>query len=212
MAKETVSRFGILLASRIVICLAFITLLLSGYMFYPAIRARYLVYEFTRLQLDTSFDDAEKLAKKLNAKQDPISSPCDRSYCIWRVDISNSFFPKWWRRNDITLEFNFTVKDSMVTEKGVGYQIGLPGFSSAGISSVYVAENKSWQKNGQKWWRMNSTKSKPDSATFVVEMARPTPEDRKKYTTFNYSCFWKYKGCRDTRDLLPTADPFPDDK
>jgi hypothetical protein len=189
--------------------LAFITLPLSMYIFYPAIRARYLVYEFTHLQLDTSFDDAEKLANKIHAKQDPISSPCNRSYCIWRVDISNSFLPKWWRSDDLILEFNFTVKNSKVTEKGVGYQIGLPGSYTADISSVYVAEKESWQKDGQKWWRMNSA----NSATFVVEMTpRSTPEDQKKYTAFNYSCFWKYKGCRDARDLLPTADPLPDDK
>jgi len=49
-------------------------------------------------------------------------------------------------------------------------------------------------------------------AQFQVYMPpRSSAEDWQRYTAFNYSCFWKYKGCKDARDLLPTADPYPDD-
>ena len=47
---------------------------------------------------------------------------------------------------------------------------------------------------------------------FTVRITpKASVEDRRRYTAFNYSCFWKYRGCRDARELLPTADRFPAD-
>ncbi len=127
----------------------------------------------------------------------------------------------------MTFTIDFEVKDSIVAYKGAAYAIGA---DTANFTSFYVSvgvkekwiqtrqedriiveppTDKGWQisyleKNGYR--EINSTK-------FQVHMTpRSSVEDWRRYTGFNYSCFWRYKGCKDARERLPTADPFPDDK
>ncbi len=48
------------------------------------------------------------------------------------------------------------------------------------------------------------------TARFEARMTpRSSAEDWRRYTAFNYSCLWKYKGCKDGVELLPTAGPIP---
>jgi uncharacterized protein (UPF0548 family) len=202
-----------------------------GYLVYPSLRARYLFHELGALQIGhSSFEDAQRLAKRLGAI--PITpTPCNQTYCYWSSEyVSNARLPKWWRGNGVTFAIDFEVKDAVVTNKGAWYasEIIKPDSNYTPRSSVSVGVQEKWiftrtpnrvivepptskgwgsgylEKNGNR--EMVSTK-------FQVHMTpRSSVEDRRRYTAFNYSCFWKYKGCKDARELLPTADPFPSDK
>jgi hypothetical protein len=205
---------------RRIVCLFTLLILLCGaYLLRPSIRARYLFHQLEPLQVGHStFEDAQRLAEKLGAKPD---GSCDRSYCFWDVVVNNARLPQWWRGSGVTFVITFNVNDSVVVHKGVGYDIGIDP-NSFTPSKVTVVVKESWTRlmsepPTQKGWGIsyfeNHGHRENISTTFQVHMTpRSSADDWKRYTAFNYSCFWKYKGCRDARDLLPTADPLPDDK
>jgi len=67
--------------------------------------------------------------------------------------------------------------------------------------------HKGWEKI---WYDEKSGKMISDAfAVSIAPESKSILEDWKKYTAFNYSCFWKYKGCNYGKDLLPIADPYP---
>jgi hypothetical protein len=102
------------------------------------------------------------------------------------------------------------VKNSLVMRKYTGF--GIEGARIDAFSPSTV-----WFEEQEHWGRGNTPE--PVSAgwhtselflhyRFTVRMTpKASTADRRRYTAFNYSCFWKYKGCTDARDLLPTADP-----
>jgi hypothetical protein len=176
----------------------------------PSIRARYLFRKLETLQLGHStFEDAQRLAQKINAKP---SDSCDRSACEWGTRVDNAWLPQWWRGSGETFFISFTVKDSLVVRKNTGFAIGLGANGSFTPSEVSLEE--------QEHWGRGNTREPIQAGWYTTELfryywftVRMTPkasvEDRRRYTAFNYGCFWKYQGCRDARDLLPTADPLP---
>ena len=95
-----------------------------------------------------------------------------------------------------------------MVHKSTAYGIGVDG--SFHPSMVTFEEQEHWpQRNAREpvetgwgssdWYRYYQ---------FGVRMTpKASAEDRRRYTSFNFNCFWKYKGCTDARDLLPTADP-----
>jgi hypothetical protein len=194
-------------------------LLCGAYMLYPSLRAHYLFHELEPLRVGHStFADAQRLAKKLGAKPSSLN-PCDRSYCSWRTDVNNARLPQWWRGAGVTFAIDFEVKDSVVVNKGAWYAIGIDPHAFI-PSHVSVGEQESWSRlmsepPTQKGWRIsyfeNHGHRENISTKFVVHLTpRSSAEDCRRYTAFSYGCFWRYKGCRDARDLLPTADPFPE--
>ncbi|MCU1323409.1 MAG: hypothetical protein JWM43_3058 [Acidobacteriaceae bacterium] len=175
----------------------------------PAVRAQYLFHQLQTLQLDhSSFEEAQTLARKLGAEP---HGPCDRSVCEWEAKVDNSRIPEWWRGSGAAFLVSFNVKDSVVVRKNTGYGIGKIGAFIP--SQVGLVEEKQWGRGNtnepvRAGWK---TTELYRYFAFTVHMTpKATPEDRRRYTSYNYSCFWKYKGCRDARDLLPTADPFPE--
>jgi hypothetical protein len=211
-------RSGNLLRPSILISLLVLSILLCGtFLFSPPIRARYLFNKLKPLQVGHStFEDAQRLAAKLGAKP---NIPCDPSYCFWSVVINNARLPQWWRGPGATFVITFDVKNSVVENKGTGYAIGIDT-DGASPSEVRVGVQEKWLRNiveppTQKGWQVSYLERHGHreniSTIFHVHMTpRSSAEDWQRYTAFNYSCFWKYKGCRDARGLLPTADPFPD--
>ena len=194
---------------------------------YPSLHARYLFHELEPLQVGHStFADAQRLAKKLGAKPDN-HSPCDQSYCYWTAVVNNAQLPQWWRGSGVTFAITLNVKDSVLVNKGVWYAIGIIGIDSYTFtpSEVSVGLQEKWSRPmrgymlppTQKGWRISYFEKHGHreniSTTFQVHMTpRSSADDWKRYTAFNYGCFWKYKGCKDARELLPAADPLPDDK
>jgi hypothetical protein len=212
MAHLTISRFRSVPTGWLIIFLLAMPILLGGaYLLHPAIHARYLFNELETLQLGRStFEDAERLARKIHAKP---NGDCDRSNCEWDKRIDNAYLPLWWRGAGESFVVAFDVKDSLVVRKNTGFGIGT--LDSIYPSQVGLVEQEHWGRSYtrepvQAGW---GTTEKFRYYQFIVYMTpKASAEDRLRYTAFNYSCFWKFKGCRDARDLLPTADPLPDNK
>ena len=209
---------NLLLPSILMSLVALLVLLCGAFLLRPAIRSRYLFQKLEPLQVGHStFEDAQRLAAKMGAKP---YIPCDRSYCFWSVVINNAQLPQWWRGSGVTFVITFDVKDSVVVNKGAGYDIGVDPHGVT-PSEVRVGVQESWTRlmsepATQKGWRISYFEKHGHreniSTRFDVHMTpRSSAEDWRRYTAFNYSCFWKYKGCRDARDLLPTVDRLPDD-
>jgi hypothetical protein len=212
MAHLKISRFlNTSTGWRVAPLLALPILLCGAYLLYPSMHARYLFNELETLQLGHSnFEDAERLARKIHAE--PYDT-CNRSKCEWDKRIDNARIPLWWRGSGESFSVSFSVQDSLVARKDIGFGIGLVG--SIHPSMVELEEQEHWGRTNTRepvqagWY----TTDKFRYYWFQVRMTpKASAEDRRRYTAFNYSCFWKYKGCRDARDLLPTADPFPFDK
>jgi len=187
---------------------ALLTLLCGAYLLSTSIRAHYLFNELETLQLGQStFEDAERLAKKIRAE--PYGA-CDRSECEWDRRIDNAWLPRWWKGSGETFSVSFSVQDSIVVRKNTAYGVGIDG--SFHPSVVDFEEQEQWGRFNvrvpvQTGWK--STDWYPYYVFHVWMTPSATAEDRRRYTSFNFNCFWKYKGCRDARELLPTADPFP---
>ena len=178
----------------------------SAYLLGTSIGSRYLFRNLETLQLGQStFEDAELLAKKIHAE--PYGA-CDRSKCEWDRRIDNAWLPRWWRGSGETFSVSFSVQDSIVVRKNTAYGVGVDG--SFHPSVVDFEEQEQWGHSNirvpvQTGWKTT------DWYRYYVFKVWMTPkasdEDRRHYTSFNFNCFWKYKGCKDARELLPTADP-----
>jgi hypothetical protein len=211
--------------------LALVLLLGCGYLVYPSLRARYLFHELGALQVGhSSFEDAQRIAKRLGAMA-ITPTPCNQAYCYWTSEyVSNARLPKWWRGSGVTFAIDFEVKDSVVRNKGAWYGIGIINIDSnyVPVSSVSVGVQEKWiftrtpnrvivEPPISKGWGIDylekNGKQEIVSTKFQVHMTpRSSVEDWRRYTAFNYSCFWKYKSCKDATELLPTADPPPSGK
>jgi hypothetical protein len=208
---------------------------------YPSLRARYLLYELNDIQLNHStFEDARKFAKKVGAQEGTFVK-CSHAECQWYKLTDNALLPRWYRGKGVTFGIAFSVKDSIVTDKGVEYSVGADPSTVdeayVGRPGVYVAQTESWfkwrkekqhelqkeqpegfpdyveppvRKGWEKIWYDAKGEIAVDRfAVYILPKSQSIPEDWKKYTAFNYSCFWKYKGCSYGKDLLPIADPYP---
>jgi len=202
----------LLLPSIPIFLLALLILLCLAYLLRPSIRAHYLFHELETLQLGHStFEDAERLARKIDAK--PYYVHCNRSTCGWDARVDNAGLPRWWRGSGETFSVSFLVKDSIVVRKVTGFGTATDGAFHP--SGVLLEEQERWAGGNirepvQARW---DTTDRFRYYRFTVSMTpKASVEDRRHYTAFNYGCFWKYKGCRDARDLLSTAGQFPFDK
>lgn len=213
MVPQKISQSRNVLATWwVVSTLTALLLLLScgAYLLRPSIRARCLFSELETLQLGHStYEDAQRLAKKIGAR--PTYNPCDRSACEWDVRMGNSNLPEWWRGSGETFVVAFDVKDSVVVRKNIGYGIGIET-STLYPSSVGLVEQEHWPHRNitepvTAGWR--SSELYPNYEFDVYMTPKASAETRRRYTSYNFNCFWKYRGCRDARELLPTADPFP---
>jgi hypothetical protein len=209
---------------------------------YPSLHARYLLYELKDIQPNRStFEDAQRFAIKVGAQEAPFPK-CTHEECRWYKSTDNALLPQWYRGKGVTVTIYFTAKDSIVTDKGIEYAIGVglstPEEAFLGRPRVFVSQSESWfkwQKEKQRELQEKARKKPTDlvepSVTkgwekiwydekngkiavdyFQVAISpgsKSLPEDWKKYTAFNYSCVWKYKGCSYGKDLLPIADPYP---
>ena len=185
------------------------TLVCSAFLVRPVFRARYLFRELETLSLrHATFEDAQRLAKRIDAK--PTDFSCTRSSCEWAVRMDNSAIPRWWRGSGETFGVSFAVENSIVVRKGAGYGTGLE--RDVFRSAVALEEEEHWDRKRIQepltaGW-LSSNMNRYDE--FVVYMTpKASAEDRRRYTSYNFSCFSKYRGCRDGRQLLSVAGSFP---
>lgn len=214
-------------------------LLCGAYLLYLPLRAHYLFSRLEALEVShSSFEDAQQIARKIGAKPgDPTR--CDRSYCDWNVVVDNARLPQWWRGLGETFGINFVVRNSLLEYKGAWYAIGIAPYESTSsilshgidpyrMSPTYMVSagiKETWLRfrpgdriieeppTGAGWQVSYFEKNGSRELATAQFSARMTPRspaaDWRRYTAFNYSCLWKYKGCKDGVELLPTAGPIP---
>ena len=91
---------------------------------YPSLHARYLLYELKDIQLNSTFEDAQRFAKKIGAQEAP-SVKCTHAECRWYKLTDNALLPQWYRGKGVTFTIVVTAKDSIATDKGIEYAIGV---------------------------------------------------------------------------------------
>lgn len=138
---------------------------------YPSLHARYLLYELKDLQINHStFEDAQKFAKKIGAEEAP-SVKCTHVECRWYKFIDNARLPQWYRGKGVTFIIFFTAKDSIVTDKGVEYSIGVgpstPEEAFLGRPRVDVSQAESWFKYQKEKQRQIQEKYHEEPTDFV---------------------------------------------
>ncbi len=203
------SRFDVSAAVRLIGAICLLVFLWAALLLRPTIRARYLSRELETLQLGRStFEDAQRLAKKIGAKP---NGPCDRLNCEWDVRVDNAELPRLWRGSGEGFVVAFDIKNSVVVRKNTGYGIGVEadGFYP---SMVSLEEQEHWggvptREPVQAGWY---TTEKYRYYWFQIKMTpKASAEERRRYTSYDFNCFWRYKGCRDGRELLPAASSYP---
>jgi hypothetical protein len=204
MGTKQTSRLRIALIGGLTIFV--LTVLCVSYSLHPAIRAHYLFSQLESLQLGHStFEDAQRLASRIGANS---TGPCDQSACEWEVTVDNSKLPRWWRGSGEAFLVSFNVENSVVVRKNTGFGVGTKPFFP---SQVALIEREHWGRIPgvepvAAGWKTTDLYRYYE---FIVYMTpRASTEDRRRYTAFDYGCLWRYKGCKDARELLPTADPF----
>ena len=183
-----------------------------AYLLFPAVRAHYLFSRLETLRLKSStFDEAKRVAKEIGAKP---SEPCTQSDCEWSKRIDNALLPRWWRGSGAIFAVAFDVKNSVVSRKTTGFGVEGAGIDEPSPSSVGFTEvDENWRRDRPTepvtaGWQ---TSERFRYYQFTVRITpKATAYDRKHYTAFDYGCLWRYHGCKDARELLPTADPFPE--
>jgi hypothetical protein len=194
---------GLTASALIVLCMS--------YLFYPAIRAQYLFSQMETLQLGRStFDDAQRVARRIDATP---NGPCDRARCEWDVRMDNVGLPRWWRGSGAAFVVAFDVKDSVVVRKNTGYGIG--NNTEFSPSSIGLIEQEHWGRGRipeplAAGWRSSDWYRYLEFTVYMTPQA--SAADRQRYTAYDFGCLWRFKGCKDARELLPTADPFPVEK
>jgi len=128
--------------------------------------------------------------------------------------MGNSELPRWWRGSGEAFVVSFNVKDSMVVRKNTGYGIGIET-DTFSPSSVALIEEENWGRTARPvpvaaGWKTTDLYRYYEFKVYMTPNA--SAEDRRRYTAYDYGCVWRYRGCKDARELLPTADPFPSDK
>jgi len=213
MAHPKISRFPSSSVARLTAAaLPLLVLACCAFLLRPEIRARYLFRQLETLQLGRStFEDAQRIAQKIGAKPYGPHGPCDRSDCEWDVRMDNSELPRWWRGPGEAFVVAFDVRDSVVVRKNTGYGIGMET-DTFFPSSVSLDEQEHLPRDPGReqvpvlaGWYTTELYRYYEFRVYLTPKA--SAEERRRYTSFNFNCLWKYKGCKDARELLPTADP-----
>jgi cell division protein FtsL len=187
-------------------------LLCAASVVYPSIRARYLFAQLEKLQLGvSSAEQARELASRIHAER---SATCDASQCEWVKKIDNAYLPGWWRGPGATFAIVFEVSGSTVVRKVSGFGTALKGEFHP--SQVSVEEQQHWgreHRDRPTWESFQAgwyTTDRFRYYWFQVRMTQKTPsEERRRFTSFNYFCLSKFRGCQDGREFLPASAAWP---
>ena len=168
---------------------------------YLDIRMQYLLEQTGTLKIGAStFDDAHKIALRVNAIPSEV---CTSNDCGWYVHIDNSILPGLWRGPVTDFLVSFQVKDSIVINRIYRYRIG-NGMNS---SSIEINEHADSRGCLEPICISRQTKeNNPYYRTSVFMTPAVSMEYRKRYLSFNMNCMWKFRGCKNALDLLPTIN------
>jgi hypothetical protein len=171
------------------------------HLFQPYMRARNLLSQVSTLQVgSSSFEDAERVGKRLGS---PGNDPCLPVDCYWTFSIDNFKVPTAWRGEGTRFVAGFRVQNSVVTEQRFMFQIGT-GFNP---QTAEFWERQTWPHYPKQFIvGTQTTENNPHYRSYVKLTPAASADVRKRYLSFNFSCLWKYGGCKDAQELLPTVD------
>ncbi len=173
----------------------------SYVLFQPYLRARSLRSEIAALQVGrSSFEEAKRVGNRLGSQGNDPCSPVD---CYWTFTTDNFEFPNLWRGEGARFIAGFRVQDSVVSEQRFMFQIGT-GFKA---QTAEFWERETWPHYPKQFMVGTETSSDYPHFRSYVNLTPATPADvRERYLSFNLNCLWKYQGCKDAEELLPTID------
>ena len=170
-------------------------------LFLPYLRARSALSRISALQVgSSSFEEAKRVGKRLGSQGNDPCTPLD---CYWTFTIDNFEFPTVWRGDGARFIAGFRVQNSVVSEQRFMFQIGT-GFNA---QTATFWERESWPHYPKQFIVGTETSSLYPHFRSYVNLTPATPADvRDRYLSFNLNCLWKYHGCKDAEELLPTID------
>lgn len=170
-------------------------------LFQPYIRARSLLSEIAALQVGKSdFEEAKRTGARLGSQG---NDPCLSADCYWAFEVDNFKLPAAWRGEGTRFVAVFRVQNSIVSEQHFVLQIGT-GYDA---QTADFWERETWPHLPKQF--IVGTQSSEIDPHFrsYVDLTPATPVDvRERYLSFNLNCLWKYHGCSDAKELLPTVD------
>lgn len=202
MERKLYSRKSLKVSLTVIACVGFVLAVAAAiYIALPSIRARRLFERQDSIQIGKStFSDVQLIPSQIQTE--PIHS-CSPAECEWLFGVANFAVPDWWRGWGVAFTVRIHVKDGQVDRKDITYWIG----EGSTISAVSVTEKQDWPVNPKD---LRSVKTEGTQGQHLIVYIRMTPSDpadvRKQYTSFNWNCLWKYQGCKDEHELMPTGD------
>jgi len=193
-------RKGFLLCSIVVVAIV-AGIAVSYGLLQPYLRARDLRSQIAALQVGrSSFEEAKRVGNRLGSEGNDPCSPVD---CYWTFAIDNFEFPSVWRGEGARFIAGFRVQNSVVSEQRFMFQIGT-GFKA---QTADFWERETWPHYPKQFVVGTETSSDYPHFRSYVNLTPATPADvRERYLSFNLNCLWKYQGCKDAEELLPTID------
>ena len=186
---------------------ALMAALTLGYFFRPFLRARAALRDVSALQVGKStYGDARRILEKWES----VPPDCSAAECSWFLWIGNSRLPKWWRGdNGEIFSAGFHVTNGIVDKRGAGFWIG----TGPNVSFASVDEQLHWKQEiadsfaGASFLVEPEFGRKTPDYRVYVRLKPDTPADiRSKYLAFDLNCLWKYQGCSNAAQLLPTVE------
>lgn len=193
--KKTFLRYAIVLAVMAVGVVVLYEL------FQPYLRARSLLSQISVLQVgSSSFDEAKRVGRRLGSQGNDPCTPLD---CSWTFSVDDFKFLTVWRGEGVRFIAGFRVQNSVVSEQRFMFQIG----TGVNAQTATFWERETWPHYPKQFIVGTETSSVYPHFRSYVNLTPATPPDvRGRYLSFNFNCFWKYHGCKDARELLPTID------
>jgi hypothetical protein len=185
--------------------IALVAMVICAVVFYdflqPYLRARNLLSQISALQVGRSnYLDSQQVGKRLGSLGNDLCIPAD---CYWTFSVDNFKIPILWRGEGVRFIGGFRVQSSVVTEQRFMLQIGT-GFDA---QTATFWERENWPHYPKQFFvNVETTPDHPHFRSYV-NLTPATPADlRDRYLSFNLNCLWKYHGCKDAEELLPTID------
>jgi len=167
----------------------------------PYARARSLLSQVSALQVGgSSFDEAKRVGRRLGSEGNDPCSPLD---CYWTFSVDNFKVPELWRGEGVRFIAGVRVQNSVVAEQRFMLQLG----TGVNAQTAQFWEREAWPHLPNQFYVGGETTPVRPHFRSNVFLTPATPAGvRNRYLSFNLNCFWKYRGCRDAGELLPTID------
>jgi hypothetical protein len=167
----------------------------------PYLRARTLLSRISTFQIGkTTFEEAQRVGKELGSTG---NEPCTPEDCYWTFSVDNFKIPALWRGEGERFIAGFRVQSSVVSEQHFMFQIGT-GYNA---QTADFWERESWPHFAKPFVvGTQSAPSSPHYRSYVKLTPATPPVVRERYLAFDLNCLWKFHGCTDARELLPTVD------